>query len=105
MEDFLKTLRDKNILERLKGWRNEHYAVRANLSKPVLFTIERSAAGIFGIRQSGVHVNGYTIVDNEYYLWIAKRSKTKQTYPGMLDNFVIFFRIFLLDIFKNYFNS
>jgi isopentenyldiphosphate isomerase len=25
--------------------------------------------------------------DGKYFMWIARRSKTKQTFPGMLDNF------------------
>ena len=90
MENFLKNLKDQNVFKKLKKWRNEHYNVREKFSESPLFTIERSAASIFGIKQYGVHVNGYTIVDNEYYLWIARRSRTKQTYPGMLDNFVYF---------------
>ena len=36
----------------------------------------------------GVHMNGYVQVDGEKYLWVAKRSATKQTFPGMLDHLV-----------------
>lgn len=36
----------------------------------------------------GVHVNGYVEVDGEKHLWVAKRSATKQTFPGMLDHLV-----------------
>lgn len=46
-------------------------------------------AGLFGIIQYGVHVNGYTKDKNgELQMWIAKRSKTKQTFPDMYDNMV-----------------
>ena len=45
--------------------------------------------GLLGIRQYGVHMNGYIYdVDNELKMWIGRRSPTKPTYPGMLDNTV-----------------
>lgn len=51
-------------------------------------SLERSAAHIFGIKAYGCHINGYIKKDGQYFIWIARRSKTKQTYPYMLDNFV-----------------
>lgn len=45
--------------------------------------------GLLGIRQYGVHMNGYIYdADNELKMWIGRRSPTKPTYPGMLDNIV-----------------
>ena len=45
--------------------------------------------GLLGIRQYGVHMNGYIYdADNELKMWIGRRSPTKPTYPGMLDNTV-----------------
>ena len=45
--------------------------------------------GLLGIRQYGVHMNGYIYdADNELKMWIGRRSLTKPTYPGMLDNTV-----------------
>lgn len=81
-------MRDKKLFKKLDGWRNEHYNVKAKFSGDVLFTIERSAASLFGLKQFGCHINGYVKKNGEYKMWIARRSKTKQTYPGMLDNFV-----------------
>lgn len=41
------------------------------------------------MKRYGVHVNGYTVgSDGEVSMWLARRSATKQTYPGMLDNMV-----------------
>ncbi|GAA6232862.1 nudix hydrolase 20, chloroplastic-like [Lates japonicus] len=43
--------------------------------------------GLFGVKRYGVHVNGYTVSDTgEVSMWLARRSPTKQTYPGLLDN-------------------
>ena len=88
VESVLIDIRDKKLFKQLDGWRNEHFNVKSKYSESALFSIERSAASLFGIRQYGCHVNGYVKKSGVYYLWIARRSKTKQTYPGMLDNFV-----------------
>lgn len=41
------------------------------------------------MKRYGVHVNGYTVgSDGEVSMWLARRSATKQTYPGLLDNVV-----------------
>ncbi|KAF0036522.1 hypothetical protein F2P81_011834 [Scophthalmus maximus] len=45
--------------------------------------------GLFGVKRYGVHINGYTVSDSgEVSMWLARRSPTKQTYPGLLDNLV-----------------
>lgn len=45
--------------------------------------------GLLGILQYGVHMNGYVRTEaGGFKLWIARRSETKATYPGMLDNMV-----------------
>jgi isopentenyldiphosphate isomerase len=72
----------------IKSWVGEQYNVAQNFAEPVLFTIERAAATLFGIQKYGVHVNGYTIKNNRYYLWIAKRALDKPTWPGKLDHLV-----------------
>lgn len=33
-------------------------------------------------------MNGYVEKESQKFLWIAKRSDTKQTFPGMLDHLV-----------------
>lgn len=41
------------------------------------------------MKRYGIHVNGYTVGgDGEVSMWLAHRSATKQTYPGLLDNVV-----------------
>ncbi|ODV89278.1 hypothetical protein CANCADRAFT_45722 [Tortispora caseinolytica NRRL Y-17796] len=45
---------------------------------------ERAAAGMLGCVSFGVHINVYTT--NPLRIWVPRRSYTKQTYPGMLDN-------------------
>lgn len=83
--DVLKKLEKSGIMT---PWRSEPYAVTITPGGPPLFAIERAAVALFGIRAYGVHLNGYVRTGNRISLWIARRSRTKQTYPGMLDNAV-----------------
>jgi len=86
IEETLIDLREKNVFKSLNGWRNEHYNVRSKFSEKTLFTMERAAVGLFGIKAYACNINGYVKKNNEYFLWIAKRADNKQTFPGMLDN-------------------
>ncbi|XP_077980641.1 uncharacterized protein LOC144435876 [Glandiceps talaboti] len=83
----LETLREQSVFIALKGWRNENYRVQESFKSTPLMEIERSAASLFGIMQYGVHINGFcNHPDKGLCLWIARRSPTKQTFPGKLDN-------------------
>lgn len=62
----------------IPGWRNERYRIAE------LFEIERAAARPFGFATQAVHVNGI-VADS---MWLARRSRTKPTDPGMLDNLI-----------------
>ncbi|KAL5338639.1 NUDIX hydrolase domain-like protein [Aspergillus crustosus] len=71
----------------LRGWRNELYPVFGPGGE-FLLELERSASPLFGIVSYGVHATAYVEDGEELKLWIPRRSKTKQTYPSMLDNTV-----------------
>lgn len=89
---------------RIPGWRNETYAIRNAFDAPPLAYIERAASRFFGTMTYAVHLNGVVeyadiaapsgaaSVDGARcgppQLWIARRSDTKATDPGMLDNVV-----------------
>ena len=62
----------------IPGWRNERYRIAG------AFDIERAAARPFGLATEAVHVNGVCAGR----MWLARRSPTKATDPGMLDNMV-----------------
>jgi 8-oxo-dGTP pyrophosphatase MutT (NUDIX family) len=85
VEGVLKCLEHSGIMP---PWRGEPYAVTIAPGGPALFAIERAAVALFGIRAYGVHLNGYVRKGGRLFLWIGRRSRTKQTYPGMLDNAV-----------------
>lgn len=77
----------------LDKWRGEHYAVYGP-DRAEVFRIERSASPLFGVVTYGVHLTAFTrshittTGERGMGIWVSKRSKTKQTYPGMLDNTV-----------------
>ncbi|QGZ60515.1 NUDIX hydrolase [Paraburkholderia acidisoli] len=75
---------------RIPGWRNETYAIRNAFAAPPLAYIERAASRFFGTMTYAVHVNGVVEYGDSGapQLWIARRSGTKATDPGMLDNVV-----------------
>jgi len=68
--------------------RDELYPVALDRNDPPLMQIERTACPFFGIRASGVHMNGYVRRDDGLHMWVARRARDKGTYPGMLDNMV-----------------
>ncbi|HZZ12557.1 MAG TPA: DUF4743 domain-containing protein [Paraburkholderia sp.] len=74
---------------RIPGWRNETYAIRNAFDAPPLAYIERAASRFFGTLTYAVHLNGVVeYADGAPQMWIARRSDTKATDPGMLDNVV-----------------
>ena len=66
----------------IPGWRNEDFAwLDQNGHK--YFRLERAAFRTFGFRSMATHINGHTRANT---LWLGRRSETKPTDPGKLDN-------------------
>ncbi|WVW81517.1 hypothetical protein I302_103511 [Kwoniella bestiolae CBS 10118] len=94
----------------LAGWRNELYTIYASpnssglyasshsTSQPVMvgpgtfknvaFHLERAACALFGLATFGVHMTAYEGEGHAMKVWVPRRSKTKATWPGRLDNSV-----------------
>ncbi len=72
----------------ITGWRSENYPASASFSSPALFEMERAAVPLFGVKGYGVHLNGYVLDGDIIHLWVGKRSMTKPTGPGKLDQIV-----------------
>lgn len=75
---------------RIPGWRNEIYAIRNRFDAPPVAYIERAASRFFGTMTYAVHLNGIVeyAAAQPLRMWIGRRSDTKATDPGMLDNVV-----------------
>lgn len=73
-----------------REWRDEMVPVKRRFSDTPAMLIERAAYPLFGLKGYGVHINGY-VKDQSgrvSHLWVARRSKTKSTFPSMLDHIV-----------------
>jgi 8-oxo-dGTP pyrophosphatase MutT (NUDIX family) len=75
---------------RIRGWRDETYAIVTALGAEPLALIERAASRFWGTLTFGAHCNAY-VADAQgrpTHLWIARRACTKPTDPGLLDNLI-----------------
>jgi 8-oxo-dGTP pyrophosphatase MutT (NUDIX family) len=72
------------------AWRDEPFALFAPGDGRVLATLERAAARFWGTLTLGAHANGWVAGPHgrPSHLWIARRSRTKATDPGLLDNLI-----------------
>jgi isopentenyldiphosphate isomerase len=72
----------------MTAWRDEPFPVATAFEAPALLVMERAAVPLFGVAAYGVHLNGFVRRDAGLAMWIARRARTKPTYPGLLDNMV-----------------
>ena len=85
MAHVLNELRMEGLVP---GWRDEPYPAGPAFNAPPLFEMERAAVPLFGVPGYGVHMNGWLKKDGRTHMWIARRSLTKPTGPGKLDQIV-----------------
>lgn len=83
--EALKEAVKQDKFQILRKWRDERHAVHGPEGELVL-EVERCAAPFFGIVGYGAHMTAYTRDESGYKIWVPRRAKNKQTYPGLLDN-------------------
>lgn len=103
MAKTAQVLREKGVVT---GWRDEPYPIFGDgaawtpAADGPLFQVERAVVPWLGARAFGVHINGYVASASSESssssssaatrrptaLWVARRSKDKPTWPGMLDH-------------------
>ncbi len=81
----LESLIDKGVISR---WHGEEYPVTASSREHALFAIDRGSATYLGVRAFGQHVNGFVNDRGQLKMWIGRRSRSKWSAPGKLDNMV-----------------
>jgi isopentenyldiphosphate isomerase len=86
MRDFLLELRANGHFG--AAWRDEAYPVTWDFTDPPLMTMERAAVPWFGVRAFGPHMTGYLRRRDGLHIWVPRRSYSKPTFPGQLDNTV-----------------
>lgn len=85
VELALRRLADKGLVP---NWTGEHYRVGPSFSAPPLFTLERAAVPLLGVRAYGVHINGFVRDATGIKMWIGKRAMDRAVAPGRLDQLV-----------------
>ena len=69
-------------------WVGEPYAVIHQYGEKPRMLIERAAVTYMGLRGFGIHINGLVQKKDGIHIWIARRTKDKPFWPGMLDQMV-----------------
>jgi len=107
MKELCERWRDSGLFSDICGpkkWRAELYPVYKDPFGPhehpeddsdssnFAFDLERSACALFGVVTYGVHMTIYQEIETKssrkLMIWVPTRAKTKQTWPGYLDNSV-----------------
>jgi len=80
-------LRDEGLI---RAWREEPFPLLSPTTGRVLSVFERASARFWGTLTLGAHCNGWVAGPDgrASHLWIARRSATKATDPGLLDNLI-----------------
>lgn len=81
----IEGLRADGVIDRHHG---EPYRVAEHFSAPPLLAIDRASVAYFGIRAYGQHLNGFVRDSDGIRMWVGRRSRSKPSFPGMLDQLV-----------------
>ncbi|KAF9869215.1 thiamine pyrophosphokinase-related protein [Colletotrichum karsti] len=88
--DLFDFWRINDVFPILRGWRDELWPVYGR-NRELLINMERAASGLFGVMRYGVHMTAFVRCPSASHgvkIWVPRRSPTKSTFPGMLDNTV-----------------
>ena len=89
IQETLDRARENNLFAVLKGWRDELYPIHGhNDVEEETISMERAGTALFGINSYGVHMTLYIRTPDGMKIWVPRRTRSKQTYGGMLDNSV-----------------
>lgn len=85
IQRLIDLARERKVFPRLGKQTDEQFPI---LGASFDIGIERSAFSLFGIIGRGAHMTVYVRTEQGPKFWIPRRSATKSTYPGMLDQAV-----------------
>lgn len=66
----------------------EPYPVTAGERAAAIFVVDRGVAAYFGFRTFGQHLNGFVRRADGLHMWLARRARDRQVFPGRLDQLV-----------------
>jgi hypothetical protein len=85
LDEVVHALVDQGVIRSYLG---EIYPVTGLNREQQFALLDRGAAGYFGIRTYGQHLNGYVKSDDGIKLWVARRAADRINFPNKLDNVV-----------------
>lgn len=85
IQELIDRAREQNVFSRLGKKTAEQFPI---VGARFDIGIERSAFSLFGIIGRGAHMTVYVRTPEGLKFWIPRRSASKSTYPGMLDQAV-----------------
>lgn len=87
VHDTLRSGHESGKVEALRRWNKETFAVYDSDGQHIMDMVG-SGLPLFGVIVFGVHMIAYTKTKEGLKYWVPRRSKTKISYPGKLDNTV-----------------
>lgn len=89
-EEVNHRLRERGLI---RAWRDETFPLLSPTTGKSLAVFERAATRFWGTLTLGAHCNGWVADEADEagearWLWVARRSPTKATDPGKLDNLI-----------------
>ena len=87
MHQTLRSEHEKGNIDALRKWSNELFPIYAANGEHVM-DIDGCGVDLFGIVNFAVHMLAYVKTKDGLRFWVPRRSKTKLSYPNMLDNTV-----------------
>jgi 8-oxo-dGTP pyrophosphatase MutT (NUDIX family) len=85
LEEVTHALVDQQLIP---AYLDEPYGVTGHGHEDVIALLDRGAAGYFGIRTYGQHINGFVRDAERIRMWIGRRAPDRAHFPDKLDNFV-----------------
>ncbi len=85
LDEVVHALVDQGIIRKYLG---EIYPITGSCRDQQYALLDRGAAGYFGIRTYGQHLNGYVKTIDGIKIWVARRSADRLQFPNRLDNIV-----------------
>ncbi|MGD1982433.1 MAG: DUF4743 domain-containing protein [Chromatiaceae bacterium] len=67
---------------------DEPYPVTTAGRDTAVCVVDRCAAGFFGLRSFGQHLNGFVRRVDGIHMWLGRRARDRLLFPGALDNMV-----------------
>ena len=86
LKELSQKLRDEGLVN---NWRDELFSIYLDVDRQTeLFQLERGVVPLLALQAHGVHLNGYTMMDDVPHIWIAQRSADRVIAPLKYDQLV-----------------